>query len=201
MADDGVDDLVGATGVGEQFGEHRAERDQHTYPGRGRAESIGEGFENITDVHPRDDADGEAAENQRQERVQLRHRNQDDDERNACECGEHQLPARRDGLSQLGIGRQDGECRGHFVSCSVVRGADRARYASMIESMSWSTSMVTPRSSAPRGSSVANWEASRDAGMKWPGRLACRLPITSGEPARGRKTRSGRCRLYFCRQL
>ncbi len=41
--------------------------------------------------------------------------------------GKHQLPAGRDGLGQLGIGRQDGECRGHFFSCSVAREADNER--------------------------------------------------------------------------
>ena len=47
VADDGVDDLVGAAGVGEQFGEHRAERDQDADAGRGRAEPVGERLENV----------------------------------------------------------------------------------------------------------------------------------------------------------
>ena len=78
-------------------------------------------------VGPGDDADRQGAEDQRQERVQLGHRDQHDDDRDARERGEHQLPAGRDGLGQLGIGRQDGECRGHFFSCSVAREADNER--------------------------------------------------------------------------
>ena len=55
-------------------------------------------------------------------------------------------------------------------------------YWSTMESMFWSTSMATPFSSVASGSSVSNWEASSEAGMKWPGRLAWRRPMTSGVP-------------------
>jgi hypothetical protein len=34
VPDDGVDDLIGTTGVGQQFGEHRAQRDQDADAGR-----------------------------------------------------------------------------------------------------------------------------------------------------------------------
>ena len=87
VADDGVDDFVCAAGVGEKFGEHRTERDQHPYPRCGRTEPVGERFENVTDVHPRDDADGQGAEDESQERVQLGHRDQHDDDRNAGKGG------------------------------------------------------------------------------------------------------------------
>ena len=71
VPDDGVDDLVGAAGVGEQFGEHRAEGDQDADACRGVAESLGERGQYGLEVLARDDADGEGAEDQRQERVQL----------------------------------------------------------------------------------------------------------------------------------
>ena len=47
---------------------------------------------------------------------------------------------------------------------------------------------------APSGSRVANWESSSEAGMKWPGRLACRRAITSRVPSRCTNSRRGACR-------
>ena len=70
-ADDRVDDLVGTAGVGEQLGEHRAERDQRADARGRRTEAGGEAGDDVVDVLPGDDADGEAAEDQRQERVHL----------------------------------------------------------------------------------------------------------------------------------
>ena len=64
-ADDGVDDLVGAAGVGQQLGEHRAERDQHADAGGGRAEARGKLAITSATSYAGDDADGEAAEDQR----------------------------------------------------------------------------------------------------------------------------------------
>ena len=71
VPDDGVDDLVGAAGVGEQLGEHRAERDQDADAGGGVAEPVGERLEHVLQVLAGDDADRQRAEDQRQERVQL----------------------------------------------------------------------------------------------------------------------------------
>ena len=45
-----------------------------------------------------------------------------------------------------------------------------------------------PGSSAPGGSSVANWLASRLGGMKWPFRSASRAAIVSFDPSRKTKT-------------
>ena len=70
-ADDGVDDLVGAAGVGEQLAEHRAERDQDADAGGGVAEALGEAGDGRRSIGtPGDDADGQRAEDQREERVQ-----------------------------------------------------------------------------------------------------------------------------------
>ena len=58
--------------------------------------------------------------------MQLGDGDQHDDQRDARQRGQDQLPAAGDGFGQLGVGRQDGECRGHRFSCSVVRVADNA---------------------------------------------------------------------------
>ena len=70
-AHDGVDDLVGTARVGEQLGEHRAEGDQGADARGRRTEAGGEAGDDVVDVLPGDDADGQAAEDQRQERVHL----------------------------------------------------------------------------------------------------------------------------------
>ncbi len=71
------------------------------------AEPVAERVEDIADVLPRDDAHGQGAEDQRQERVQLGHGDQDDDQRDTGQRGKDQLPAGGNGLDQLGVGRQD----------------------------------------------------------------------------------------------
>ena len=137
MPDDGVDDLVGATGISEQFREHRAQRDQNAHTRRSCAESGTERIEYIRKAFPplRDDADGDSAEDQREERVKFGDRDQHDDERDARQCGDNQLPACCDRFGKLGIGRQDGDCRIHQFSCSVARASVEATYFSTIESM------------------------------------------------------------------
>ena len=109
VSDDGVDDLVGAAGIGEQFGEHRAERDQDADARRGGAESVGERRRGRREVLARDDAHGQGAEDQGEERVQLGDGDQHDDQRDTGQRGQDQLPAGGDGLGQLGVGRQEGE--------------------------------------------------------------------------------------------
>lgn len=52
MADDGVDDLVGAAGVGEKLGEHRAERDENSHAGRGGAETLAERLQHRSGFSP-----------------------------------------------------------------------------------------------------------------------------------------------------
>ena len=64
MSDDGVDDLVGPTGIGQQFGEHRAEGDQDADAGGGGAEPVGERLEHLLQVLARDDADRQRPEDQ-----------------------------------------------------------------------------------------------------------------------------------------
>jgi hypothetical protein len=51
----------------KEFGEHRAQCDQDAYPGRGGPEPIGERCEDVPDVHSRNDAHGQAADDQGQE--------------------------------------------------------------------------------------------------------------------------------------
>jgi hypothetical protein len=51
-SDDGVDDLVGAAGVGEQLAEHRAEGDQRADAGCGRAEPVAEAGDRGVEGHP-----------------------------------------------------------------------------------------------------------------------------------------------------
>jgi hypothetical protein len=114
VADDGVDDLVGATGVGEQFGEHRAQCNQDANARRGGAEAVTERVEDVADVLPRDDAHGQCTEDQREKRVQLGDRDQHDDQRDGGQRGQDELPARCDGFRQLGVGRQDGGCQPDF---------------------------------------------------------------------------------------
>ena len=170
-AHDRVDDLVGAAGVGEQLGEHRPEGDQDADAGGGGAEAGGERREHAQPVRvgqhvlAGDDADGQGAEDQGDEGVQLPDGDQDDDQRDPGQGREDQLPAGGDRLRELGAreGQQGGQ-GGHQISLVSV-----STYCWTIASTLWSTSIVVPRSSGWSGSRVANWEASSEAGMKWPG--------------------------------
>jgi len=113
-SDDGVDDLVGPAGIGEQFGEHRTEGDQNADARRRVAESLAERVEDIPWVLPRNNAHRQGAENQGQERVQLRHGDQHDDQRDTGSRCKDQLPACGNGFDQLGVGRQDRDGRPDF---------------------------------------------------------------------------------------
>ena len=108
MADDGVDDFVGAAGVCEQLGEHCTERDQDADTRRGGAEAVGERIQHRLEVFARDDADRQTTENQGQEGVQLDDGDQDDDDRNAGQRGQDELPAGGDRFGRLGVGGQHG---------------------------------------------------------------------------------------------
>ena len=77
------------------------------------------------------------------------------------------------------------------ISFAVSAAADWSTYCWTMASTDWSTSMTTPASSGARRSSVANCDVSREVGMKWPGRLACRRAITSRLPSRWRNTTRG----------
>ena len=78
------------------IGEHRAQRDQDADTGRRRAEPVGEGFQHLLQVLTRDDADRQRAEDQREERMQLDHSDQDDDHRDTGKESQYQLPTGRD---------------------------------------------------------------------------------------------------------
>ena len=66
-----------------------------------------------------DDADRQGAEDQREERVQLDHGDQHDDQRDAGEGGQDQLPAGGDGFGELGR-RRRGRDRSPIVRSSVL---------------------------------------------------------------------------------
>ena len=124
-ADDRVDDLVGTAGVGEQLGEHRAQRDQGADAGGRRTEAGGEAGDDVVDVLAGDQADGEAAEDQRQERVHLGPGDQHHDQADGQQCGDHQLPPAGDGFDQrcwVGEGDEGGvhECSVHGWSAGRV---------------------------------------------------------------------------------
>jgi hypothetical protein len=101
-AHDRVDDLVGAAGVGEQLGEDRAQRDQDPDAGGGVTEPAGEGVHDVEQVLARHRADGQAADDQGQERVELQQGDQEDQNGDPGQGGRDQLPAGRDGLGQVG---------------------------------------------------------------------------------------------------
>ncbi len=104
MADDGVDDLVGAPpGIGQEFGEHGTQGDQDADSGGGGTEAVAERLEHLLEVLARDDADGQGAEDQRQEGMQVHHGDQDDDHGDTGEEGQDELPPpRRDRVASLG---------------------------------------------------------------------------------------------------
>src|SRR5689334_23303556 len=114
---------------------------------------------------------------------------QHDDDRDADEERQDEVPTRGHRLGEFrGVVGEQGNSVDHHSSRWVS-----VTYSFTIESMFWSTLTSTPFSSAASGSRVSNWDASSDAGMKCPGRLACLRPITSGVPARWRKSTSGQC--------
>lgn len=115
MPDDGVDDLVGSPGVGEQLGEHGAQRDEDADAGGRLAEAIGERGEHRGEFLARDDTDGDGAEDEPEERVQLHHGDEHDDDRDTGQEGEHQVRGRCDGFDELRCLCEEG-CAG---SCEV----------------------------------------------------------------------------------
>src|SRR5882757_3731375 len=101
MPNDGVDDLVGATGIGKEFGEHGAQRNEDSDASRGVAETLCERGQYGLQVLPRDDADRECTEEQREEWMQLDDGDQYDDHRDTREEGQDQLPARGHRFGEL----------------------------------------------------------------------------------------------------
>ena len=98
MPHNGVDDLIGATGVREELCEHRTERDQDPDSGRGAAEPVGERLQYIRNRLAGNNSHCEPAGHERQERVHLGDGDQHDDDGDADERGEDQLPPGGDRL-------------------------------------------------------------------------------------------------------
>lgn len=101
MADDGVDDLVGAAGIGQEFGEHGTEGDEDADTCGGAPEPVGERLQDRCQVLAGDHTNRQLAKDQGEERMQLHHGDQHDDHRDAREEGENELTAGRDRLGKL----------------------------------------------------------------------------------------------------
>jgi hypothetical protein len=95
LGEDGVDDLIGAAGVGEQFAEDRAERDQDAHTGDGGAETGGEAGDGLVERGPGEGAESERADGQGQECVQLELGDEQDDDGDARQYGDAQLSMAR----------------------------------------------------------------------------------------------------------
>jgi len=91
-ADDGVDDLVRPTGVGQQLGEHRTEGDQRADAGGRVTEAGREALDDVVDVLAGEDAHRQSAEDQRQERVHLGPGDQYDDQSDASSAAATSCP-------------------------------------------------------------------------------------------------------------
>lgn len=91
LREDGVDDLVGAAGVREELAEYGAERDQDTHARGGGTEARGETGDDLVERSTRDRSQDERSDGQRQERVELGLRDEQDDDGDAREDGDPQL--------------------------------------------------------------------------------------------------------------
>jgi len=135
VSHDAVHDLVGSTGISKQLREHRTERDQDAHPGSGSAEPVAKRVEHVSDVLPCDNADGDGAENQREEGMQLGDRDQYDNQRDTRQRGQDQLPAASYGFSQLSSGQNVKLPGSSVLLFGFVRVADNVTKLSMMESI------------------------------------------------------------------
>ena len=192
VADDGVDDLIGATGVGQQFGEHRTQRDQDADAGRRSAETLGEGLQYRLEVLARDDAHRQRAEDQREERVQLT---------TVIKTTITAIPARNariscqpDATGSASLGASSARIviprpsEFHLFSCWVERAIVLDDGVDVLIDVDGDAVFI----GFERLEGV-ELGRQQEAGMKCPGLLACLRPMTSGDPLRCRKRTCGQC--------
>ena len=165
LADDGLDDRGAAAGVGEDLPDHGAQRDQDADGPHRPAEAGLEARQDAQGGHARRGSHHARSDQEPQERVELRHRDQDDDGRDAEQRRDDQL-----GVPGIGQGCRKGQHRGHpsSPSCSVVGRSPRPRAAIARRSTSGaepSTETLTPGSSSWSGSRVSYWLCRREVGM------------------------------------
>ncbi|CAM5708589.1 hypothetical protein SBADM41S_00884 [Streptomyces badius] len=91
LRQDGVDDLIGPAGVGEQLAEDRAERDQDAHARDSRAEARGETGDRVGRGGSGEGAERQRTDGQRQERVHLELGDEENDDGDARQDGDAQL--------------------------------------------------------------------------------------------------------------